>query len=206
MEGCPSDLSDPSFDQIGCFFVRKDSDDIGVRQRTRLAELEARVNQRKIDTIAVPLVTSKSVVSLRVLAWTVTNYSKRHNVTIEYQDMRGNSRLFNIHHEYRAWLRVWRRRLFDPFARRSRIFFRSEGKWCATTVAQLNFIVFSHTLGIIDYVKMHVATIEKEMNSVLRNKPVAVQSGSKRRRTELSAAPLTRCSIFERPTCVVWKT
>ena len=211
----PTEDGDADFDRLGAFYVPKKAEDIGIRQRTRLSELQSHLDKKMLNEIVVPLVTSKSIVSLRVLDWTVTNYSKRHAVTVEHVDARGNSRLFNIHHEYRAWLRVWRRRLFDPFARRSRIFFHSEdGNWCATTVAQLNFIVFAYSMNVISYVKRHVSDIEKEMNRVLRSKASAAEGGvakgaagggGKRRRTELSEAPVTRCSIFERPMRVVWR-
>ena len=212
MEAHPSNDSDPRFAGIGRFYVEKSAHDVGVRQRTRLAEIDLALDESVIRDTIVPLVTSKSAVSLRVLDWTVTNFSKKHGVTIEHRDHRGNVRLVNVHHEYRSWLRVWRRRLFAPFARRSRIYFRNDDDgWCATTVAQLNFILFAHTLGIIDYVKTNVSTIEKEMNSVLRNRSSngaraeeATLPPGKRRRTELSEAPPMRCYVFERDIRVVW--
>jgi hypothetical protein len=159
-----------------------------------------------------PFVSARSPeVSLRVVDWLVTNYAKRYDVTLQFgEDGSKPERMVNLHHEYRAWLHVWRRKLFDPFARRSRIFFRVDGEFHTTTVAQLNFLLFAHRLGVIDYVTEHISEIEGDMNQILRSRRGGGATDSttapptKRRRTELSSAPATSCGIFEVQCEVRW--
>ena len=215
MNAAPESVDDVSFFRVGPFFVPKSAPDIGIRQTTRLKQLVQFFDEPMLRGVLLPLISVKSSVSLRVVDWLVTNHAKRHDVTVRFGDKVGGipERIVNLHHEYRAWLRVWRRRLFDPFARRSRVFFEVEGSFQATTVAQLNFILFAHQLGVIDFVKKHVSVIEREMNHVLRSKqhypkedPDGEFEGPKRkRRTELSEPPSTYCGIFEVPCIVRWK-
>ena len=94
--------------------------------------MSAREGERSSKTI-VAMTRSDSLISLRAGDWCVTNYAKRRSVVLFHEP---SARWFAIHHEYRAWLKTWRRRLFDPFARRSRIFFHTGSAWVATTVAQ----------------------------------------------------------------------
>lgn len=63
-------------------------------------------------------------ISLRVLDWLVTNYAKKHNIVYRLPD----GTHFNVFMEYKAQLKAYSKRLFDPFCRRDRIAFKgSEG-------------------------------------------------------------------------------
>ena len=219
----PEHASDPAFERIGQFWVRRSSGkppagggdpDIGVRQRTRLLELSALFGADELRTVVAPLVSNKPNaageprrVSLRSLDWLCTNYSKRKFVTLL-----GHSRFFLIHYEYKAWLRTWRRRLFDPFARRERVFFRVRADagapwtWFATTPAQLNFIFFASRMGVIEYTRRHLTDIEKDNTSALARagRAPAAAAGAKRKRTALSKTPLISVAIIERPVEITW--
>jgi response regulator of citrate/malate metabolism len=82
-------------------------------------------------------------ISLRNLEWFVTNYAKNRHVT--YNSPTG--RPFTVHVAYKSSLDGYSKKLFDPFCRTERIQF----KGISTTVAQLNFIKWCLTNGIIDY-------------------------------------------------------
>ena len=86
----------------------------------------------------------KKGVSLRNLEWFVTNYSRKTNVT--YVTPKG--RPFTVHVAYKSSLDGYSKKFFDPFCRTERIEFMG----ITTTVAQLNFIRFVITNGIIDYI------------------------------------------------------
>jgi hypothetical protein len=94
-------------------------------------------------------------ISLRKLEWFVTNYSKTKQVTYTAP----NGKMFTVHVAYKSSLDGYSKKLFDPFCRTERI----EFKGLITTVAQLNFIRWTITNGIISYL-----LTEKEL---LRNRP-----------------------------------
>lgn len=98
---------------------------------------------------------SKPVVSLRRLEWFVTNYAKNRHVTYTAP----NGKMFTVHVAYKSSLDGYSKKLFDPFCRTSRIDFQG----LTTTVAQLNFVRWCITNGIIDYLtKMEGSQIHSE--------------------------------------------
>ncbi len=93
------------------------------------------------------LTTKSQGISLRNLEWFVTNYAKNRHVT--YTTRAGRS--FTVHVAYKSSLDGYSKKLFDPFCRTERIQFQG----LTTTVAQLNFIKWCLTNGIIDYILTH---------------------------------------------------
>jgi len=98
------------------------------------------VNARRLHDI---LTTKSQGISLRNLEWFITNYAKNRHVT--YTTPAG--RAFTVHVAYKSSLDGYSKKLFDPFCRTERIQFQG----LTTTVAQLNFIKWCLTNGIIDY-------------------------------------------------------
>lgn len=94
-------------------------------------------------------------ISLRKLEWFVTNYCKTKQVTYTAP----NGKMFTVHVAYKSSLDGYSKKLFDPFCRTERIQF----KGLTTTVAQLNFLRWALTNGIVAYL-----LTEKEL---LRNRP-----------------------------------
>ena len=84
-------------------------------------------------------------ISRRKLEWFVTNYSKNQHVTYTAP----NGKMFTVHVAYKSSLDGYSKKLFDPFCRTTRIEFQG----LTTTVAQLNFIKWCITNGIIGYLK-----------------------------------------------------
>ena len=117
--------------------------------------------------------------SLRLLDWLVTNYSKHHAVVI----MDKSSNESNVEFMYLAYknhLKSYSKKFFDAFARRQRIFYtfdhtvykirnnelnsyyeRSDG--FVTTIAQLNAFRFFISCGVVDYAIRHLEEVEKDM-------------------------------------------
>lgn len=89
--------------------------------------------------------TRDTVPSLRKLEWFVTNYSKNQHVSYTAP----NGKIFTVHVAYKSSLDGYSKKLFDPFCRTTRIEFQG----LVTTVAQLNFIRWCITNGIIEYLK-----------------------------------------------------
>lgn len=84
-------------------------------------------------------------VSLRKLEWFVTNYCKEKHVTYTGP----NGKMFTVHVAYKSSLDGYSKKLFDPFCRTERISF----KGLTTTCAQLNFLRWVLTNGIVEHLK-----------------------------------------------------
>ena len=129
---------------------RPDSGESGTRKKKIHCKQELIVNSlQKFYTgrtdmkEVLPMLKGTSDLSLRLVDWFVTNYSKNQHVTY----MTPAGRQFTVHVAYKSSLDGYSKKLFDPFCRTERIEFHG----MTTTVAQLNFIRWCITNGIIDY-------------------------------------------------------
>jgi hypothetical protein len=118
----------------------------------------------------------RSDVSLRLIDWFVTNYSKKNNVMYNLKDFNADNQpanfndLFNVFNNYKSQLKSFNKKNFDPFCRRVRIhFYYTKDKFISTTVGQLNFFKWLLENHIIDYIKMHLKDIEADMISTINN-------------------------------------
>ena len=107
------------------------------------------------------LLEGTSDISLRLIDWFVTNYSKQHNVSYILSGQE-----FLIYTSYKAQLKAYSKKLFDPFCRRERIMFQIEGfPMFQTTVGKLNFFRWAIEKGVLNYIKLNSPRIEKAMNA-----------------------------------------
>lgn len=115
-----------------------------------------------------PILLKKSKISLRILDWFVTNYAKEYNVFYKIAHL-GRIKRFNVHDSYKAQLKAFHKKLFDPFCRRRRIYFEyCQGCEIETTVGQLNFFKWAIQNKVLDYVETHLERISTHMS--IRNK------------------------------------
>ena len=146
--------------------------------------------ERKNLNKVVPVITGKSQISLRILDWFVTNYSKKNNVNyvVEYDNKKKGTRNFIVYLDYKAQLKAYSKKLFDPFCRRERIsFIDHDENELITTVGQLNFFRWAIENRILDFIQENYEEIENDMNVSLRNLYKKKDGDTKRRkRTELS--------------------
>ena len=101
-------------------------------------------------------------ISLRIIDWFVTNYSKKNNIyyTIYKSDDGKNTfnpcyniyKQFNTYQSYKSQLKSFSKKRFDPFCRRERIKFTVNDKEIETTIGQLNFFKWAIDNLIIDYI------------------------------------------------------
>ncbi len=137
--------------------------------------------------IIIPIIKQETAISLRLLDWLVTNYSKKYNINYELSDEKISDYIlsnnnFNLWLDYKNQLKAYSKRLFDPFCRRQRIFVnnlneykiidpefyneydkRSDG--ILTTVGQLNFFKWAIVNRVIDYAFENLSSIESDMLS-----------------------------------------
>ena len=123
-------------------------------------------------------IVNSSKLSLRLIDWFTTNYSKKYNVI--YLIYRGNSNMkvlqktdiidtqFNVYNSYKSQLKAYSKKQFDPFCRRERINFKCKDKKFNTTIGQLNFFKWIITNKIMDYVSDNLELIEEDMNYSLK--------------------------------------
>ena len=106
------------------------------------------------------LLEGTSPISLRLIDWFVTNYSRRHTTSYVL-----NSQEFLVYINYKSQLKAYSKKLFDPFCRRERIMFQiADHEQVLTTVGKLNFFRWAIEKNVIDYIKMNYAALEKDMN------------------------------------------
>ena len=131
---------------------------------------------------------NKPKMSLRILDWFVTNFSKKNNISYHVK-LNNKSKNFIVYLDYKAQLKAYSKKQFDPFCRRERIlFFDHNGSEIVTTVGQLNFFRWSLENNILDYIIDNFQIIEEDMNVSLRNlyKKKNGEEKTRRKRTELS--------------------
>lgn len=135
----------------------------------------------------IPIITGKSKISLRILDWFVTNYSKKNNITYQLEANK-KKKTFIVYLDYKSQLKAYSKKQFDPFCRRERIsFFDHNNNELITTVGQLNFFRWAIENKILEFIIDNFSEIENDMNNSLRNLYKKTDSNiGRRKRTELS--------------------
>lgn len=120
----------------------------------------------------------KKSVSLRLIDWFTTNFSKKYNIFyIIYKDDSDTKTLvkhptihsqFNVYSSYKSQLKAYSKKRFDPFCRRERLDVEINGHTINTTVGQLNFFKWILNNNIIEYIEENVHLIEEDMNQSLK--------------------------------------
>ena len=109
-------------------------------------------NREYLDQV-IPIITGKSKISLRILDWFVTNYSKKNNTHFQVDDVNSKVKNFIVYLDYKAQLKAYSKKSFDPFCRRERIsFIDHDNKELITTVGQLNFFRWGIENNILSYI------------------------------------------------------
>lgn len=154
-----------------------------------LKSLEKFYDDPAIFDIFKNVVTGQTRMSLRVLDWLVTNYSKKKNVV--YTARVGDRDVaFNLFLEYKSALKGFSKRLMDPFCRRGRVCF----KGVETTCGQLNFFRWAITHGVLDYATQHHDDIEQDMLNSIQHRYGNKTDDSTTKRKELSKAAIKSCT------------
>jgi hypothetical protein len=103
-------------------------------------------------------------ISLRIMDWFVTNYSKKHYTVY---DLIGGipAKRFKVYVDYKLKLRAYSKKRFDPFCRWDRINIPyKNGTYIQTTLGQLNFFKWAIENEVIRYIQENYSAIEADMN------------------------------------------
>jgi hypothetical protein len=119
----------------------------------------------------IDIIEGKSSISLRILDWFVTKYSKKR---INCNGANKNIDAFDVKISYKAQLKAYKKRYFDPFRRRKKFFYpctdegyiiyEDEPKHIYTTLGQLNFFRWAFSHNIVSYVEENLHFVVAEMN------------------------------------------
>lgn len=129
------------------------------------------------------IINQKTPLSLRLLDWLVTNYSKKYNITYPLK-YNSETVYFNVYIDYKNQLKAYSKKFFDPFCRQKRLVIDSNTfKWrtytseeditkkdIITTVGQLNFFRWFIENKIIDYALCNVELIDRDMMATVTAK------------------------------------
>jgi len=133
------------------------------------------------------IITGESKISLRIVDWFATNYSKK-NYTLYDIDNAGKKIRFKVYFDYKLKLKAYSKKRFDPFCRWDRINIPyKDGTFIETTIGQLNFFKWAIENKVIDYIEANYDTIEKDMNnrnSTSKRKETGCENGKTRKKRE----------------------
>ena len=111
-------------------------------------------------------------ISLRIMDWFVTNYSKKHYTVYDLVG-EGNAaaaatrpKRFKVYVDYKLKLRAYSKKRFDPFCRWDRINVphKNGTTYIQTTLGQLNFFKWAIENEVLRYIHENYTAIEMDMN------------------------------------------
>lgn len=140
------------------------------------------------------VLSGSSRISLRLLDWFVTNYSKKHNVSY----LTKSNRHVIVYLVYKSHLKAYNKKMFDPFCRWKRIQFRG----LDTTVGQLNFFEWAIQDEVLDYLETHYDEIHSDMET--NSQVLQPKDGERRKRHELSRSATKSVRIHDVPVKVTF--
>lgn len=125
------------------------------------------------------IIDGKSKISLRLIDWFVTNYSKKYNVTYVTKAQKH----MIVYLSYKSHLKAYSKKMFDPFCRWKRIKFHD----METTVGQLNFFEWAITDEVLKYLEDHQEEVHKDMEIRLQDSKKKEEQPKKRHELSNSA-------------------
>jgi hypothetical protein len=125
------------------------------------------------------ILSGDSNISLRLIDWFVTNYSKKYNVAFM-----SNNKHVIVYLAYKSHLKAYSKKMFDPFCRWKRIKFHD----FETTVGQLNFFEWAITDNILNYLETNQDQIHADMEARLSEMKEVCKNDGKKKRHELSTS------------------
>ena len=132
------------------------------------------------------IINGVSPISLRIVDWFATNYSKQYYITYSTE----HDKRFKVYNDYKLKLRAYSKKRFDPFCRWDRISIPyKNNQYIQTTIGQLNFFKWALENNVIDYIKNHYKEIEQDMNnrnSTSKRKNSIPNNKTRKKREELS--------------------
>lgn len=134
-------------------------------------------SRNDIDKI-INVIGGKYKISLRFLDWFVTRYCFLYKTSIQINNKYNNEQDFNVNISYKAQLKSFKKKCFDPFKRKNKFFYsfntnvntntdeNANNYSILTTLGQLNFFKWALSYDIINYVENNFEQINSKINYV----------------------------------------
>ena len=116
------------------------------------------LNKNNIDFF-INIISVESDISIRLIDYFVTKYSKIHKISYKY-----DNETINIFTSYKQQLKAFQKKHFDPFSRGERIPYFMGSDCVITTIGQLNFFRWFISKNILNYITTNQLAIENNMN------------------------------------------
>ena len=127
------------------------------------------------------IINGKSKISLRIVDWFATNYSKK-NYTVYPIEKNDTIERFKVYNDYKLNLKAYSKKRFDPFCRWERITIPYKNDtYIQTTLGQLNFFKWALSNNVIKFVEDNYDSIDSDMNqrnSSNKSKNFSINSNS----------------------------
>ena len=124
-------------------------------------------DDKNVD-IFLDIINLESIMSIRLIDYFVTKYSKNNKINYKILDndniTKKSDQLFNVYSSYKQQLKAYQKKHFDPFSRGDRIPYFVKDTCIITTIGQLNFFKWLISKNIYNYIKSNYETIQNEMN------------------------------------------
>jgi hypothetical protein len=119
-------------------------------------------------TMIIDIINGNHLISLRFLDWFVTRYCYLYKLSIPINNSYNKETITNINISYKAQLKSFKKRYFDPFRRKKKFnyLFNNYELNILTTLGQLNFFRWALSYDIIKYVEEKFNAINMKMSHV----------------------------------------
>ena len=140
--------------------------------------------------------TGDAPLSLRIIDWFVTKYSRKNFVRYSL-----NGQDFLVYLSYKGQLKAYSKQYFDPNCRRERIMFKIPGQEpFMTTIGKLNFFRWALESNILDYIEAHEEDIRTGYNSYLKDTTQTQKRGKNNTESSIDST-VSNDSIRSELTC-----
>ena len=138
----------------------------------------------------VPYLNGEAELSLRIIDWFVTKYSRKNFVRYPL-----NGQEFLVYLSYKGQLKAYSKQYFDPNCRRERIMFKIPNyEPFLTTIGKLNFFRWALECSVIDYIEEHQEDIKEGYNAYLKE----VTSVQRRTKQETASSASSATTTFSK--------
>ena len=135
------------------------------------------------------IINGESQISLRLIDWFATNYSKKNFTVIEHIKEEKIIRT-KVYVDYKLKLKAYSKKRFDPFCRWERINIPYKNdSYIQTTIGQLNFFRWALENKILECIEKNLTKINNDMNSrnsTAKNRKDKKTIKTRKKREELS--------------------
>jgi hypothetical protein len=130
-----------------------------------LKEFYIKLENIEVEKI-ISIINGEYKISLRFMDWFVTRYCYLYKTSIVVNNRFIKESSFNVNINYKAQLKSYKKKRFDPFRRKKKFYFSINDKKILTTIGQLNFFKWAITNDIIAYCENNYELINSKVDHV----------------------------------------